>query len=102
MSLSESRGSTVWGSKMITKRGRFRNEAESLLYLNNKLLFHHCKLRSKELHQSFLTPEAPMDSIFITEREKCRLRQKLLVLEGKFQVFLVYHSELTIGIYLGS
>lgn len=41
-----------------------------------------------------------MGSIFIMEREKCRLRQKSMVLEGKWHVVVVYRSEFET--YLGS
>ena len=40
-----------------------------------------------------------MGSIFLMEREKCRLRQTSLVLEGKWHVVVVFHSEFGTLVY---
>lgn len=50
-----------------------RSEAESLLFLNSKVLCTPYKLCFKVLRQSSLMSGVP---IFITEREKCRFCQK--------------------------
>ena len=76
---------------------QFRSEAESLLFLNSQVLCTHYKICFKELHQSSLMSGVP---IFITEREKCRFCQKSLILDGKSNVVVVYHSEF--GTFLGS
>ena len=66
------------------------SEAESLLFLNSKILCTHYKLCFKVLRQSSLMSGVP---IFITEREICRFCQKSLILDGKSNVVVVYQSE---------
>ena len=78
---------------------QFRSKAESLLFFNSQVLCTHFKLCFKELHQSSLMSRVPMSAIFRTEREKCRFCQKSLILDGKSNVVVVYHSEF--GTYLG-
>ena len=79
---------------------RFAGETRSLLYLcKSANVTKGFKEHFKEFHDFSLNCGLPMASILVTNREECRRCKKLLVVDGKPRVVVIYH--IFLGTYLG-
>lgn len=86
------------GSKSV-EDARFVSEGKSLLFLNGSVA-KPFKRKFVDFHDYCLDNGMPIASIFMTSRKHCRRCNRLLIVDGKPHVVVVYHSQL--GTYLGS